>query len=106
MSSAQSSMEVEFWRFLCSDVVSLKQRIPEVALFRKCNFEGWFTSGKKGLMVKKPQRENDVRKFLQCCIDIAEERERKRNAAGGAPSVAAASAGGGADANAPIAGMT
>ncbi|CAJ1404157.1 unnamed protein product [Effrenium voratum] len=49
-------MEVGFWRFLTepdADGLPLKQRIPEVALFRGCSLLAGFYSNQRGLLQKR-----------------------------------------------------
>ncbi|CAD7933946.1 unnamed protein product [Amoebophrya sp. A25] len=73
-----SALEVEFWKFLASDTVSLKQRIPDVAVFTKRHhFDGWWHTTKTGLLAKK--QNGTIDQFLQRVLQVAEERHRAKN---------------------------
>eukprot|EP00435_Cladocopium_sp_Y103_P026506 s701_g6.t1 len=51
-------MEIRFWQYLTKeptdlDALPLKQRIPEVALFRGCSLQAGFFSNQRGLLQKR-----------------------------------------------------
>ncbi|CAD7969304.1 unnamed protein product [Amoebophrya sp. A120] len=75
---SSTALEVEFWKFLAGDTVSLKQKIPDVAIFTKrFHFEGHYHSTKTGLLAKKPNATVDS--FLARVLDIAQERHTAKN---------------------------
>lgn len=55
-------MEIRFWQYLTKeptdlDALPLKQRIPEVALFRGCSLQAGFFSNQRGLLQKRDGRQ-------------------------------------------------
>jgi len=55
-------MEIGFWQYLTKeltelDALPLKQRIPEVALFRGCSLQAGFFSNQRGLLQKRDGKE-------------------------------------------------
>eukprot|EP00392_Amoebophrya_sp_AT5.2_P003972 g3977.t1 len=79
--AASTALEVEFWKFLSSDTVSLiwcdQVRIPDVAVFTKRHhFEGWWQTSKSGSLAKK--QNGTVDGFLERILQVAEERHRAR----------------------------
>ena len=73
-----SSLEIEFWRYLTNDAICLKQKIPDVALFKnKCKLEAWYYSTKKGDLLKKKTDSVTVEAFQQRVLQVAEERLAK-----------------------------
>jgi hypothetical protein len=55
-------MDLGFWSFLHKDAdpgrLLLRQRIPEVCIFRGCRLEGWYHNNANGLVVRRKQGVN------------------------------------------------
>ena len=62
-------MEINFWEKLVTDTsgLHLKQSIPDVAVFEKCQFKSWLYS-RNGLL-KKKEGKLDADQFLKTIID-------------------------------------
>mmetsp|Transcript_12583 Transcript_12583/g.36189 ORF Transcript_12583/g.36189 Transcript_12583/m.36189 type:complete len:852 (+) Transcript_12583:52-2607(+) len=69
-------MEIGFWRCLFSEDDSrllLRQRAPEVVIFRGCRLESWYHSNASGLFVRR-MRNVSIQSALECFLTVAQGR--------------------------------